>query len=148
MTKKNKVWLCIFAAFVLFGLFSTSSKPETTLPRETVTPITTPYITTTPEPIHTPEPTNTPTPTIIPVITYTITTPEPTEEPTEEPTSKPTEEFIWEDEEFEKKEDMVYIPEKGEKYHRRSKCGNSNKMKQISREEAIKQGYEPCGKCY
>lgn len=113
MTKKNKVWLCIFAAFVLFGLFSTSFKPETTLPREIATPITTPYITTTPE-----------------------------------PTPNPTEELIWEDEESEKKEDMVYISESGEKYHRRSKCGNSNKMKQILREEAIKQGYEPCGKCY
>lgn len=144
MPRKNTVWLYIFAALVLFGLFNTSSKPETTLPREIATPITTPYITTTLEPIYTPEPTNTPTPTIIPVITYTITTPE----PTEEPTPKPTEELIWENEDPEEEEDMVYISEHGEKYHRRSKCGNSNKMKQIPREKAIKQGYEPCGKCY
>ena len=141
MLKKNKVWLYIFAAFVLFGLFNTSSKPETTLPREIATPIATPYIT---EPIYTPEPTNTPIPTIIPVITCTITTPEPTEEPTPET----TEELIWENEDSEEKEDMVYISEYGEKYHRRSKCGNSNKMKQIPREKAIKQGYKPCEKCY
>ena len=44
--------------------------------------------------------------------------------------------------------ETVWIPETGEKYHRRPKCGNMKKPTGTSRQEAERQGYGPCKTCY
>ena len=45
---------------------------------------------------------------------------------------------------------MVWISETGSKYHRVNDCGrmNPNKAYQMSKEDAEREGYEPCKKCY
>lgn len=45
---------------------------------------------------------------------------------------------------------MVWLSETGEKYHRINNCGrmNPNKARQVSLDEAVREGYEPCSKCY
>lgn len=42
----------------------------------------------------------------------------------------------------------VWITSYGSKYHRKAKCGNSQYSHKITKKEAIRQGYEPCQKCY
>ena len=76
-------------------------------------------------------PTNTPTPTIAPT-----STPTPTIAPT--PTEQPIADV------------MVWLPETGEKYHNKNNCGrmNPDKARQVTKSEAERMGYEPCGKCY
>lgn len=45
--------------------------------------------------------------------------------------------------------EMVWIPTNGgEKYHRHSGCSKMKNPKQITKEEAIRQGFTPCGLCY
>ena len=45
---------------------------------------------------------------------------------------------------------MVWISETGSKYHNKNNCGkmNPDRAYQMSEEDAGKQGYEPCKKCY
>lgn len=44
--------------------------------------------------------------------------------------------------------DMVWVPQSGSKYHSNSSCSGMKNPRQISKEDAIAQGYEPCSKCY
>lgn len=44
--------------------------------------------------------------------------------------------------------DMVWIPKSGKKYHSNSSCSNMKNPSQVTKEQAIKMGYEPCKKCY
>ena len=57
--------------------------------------------------------------------------------PTPEPTSEP-----------ECQEEMVWIPRTGAKYHSSSSCSNIKNPSQVTLDEAIRRGYEPCKKCY
>lgn len=43
---------------------------------------------------------------------------------------------------------FVWIPRTGSKYHSRSSCSNMKNPSQVTIEEAIRRGYEPCNKCY
>ena len=45
---------------------------------------------------------------------------------------------------------MVWIPETGKKYHSKSSCGtmDPDNARQVTEDEAIDLGYEPCGRCY
>lgn len=44
---------------------------------------------------------------------------------------------------------MVWIPTKGgTKYHKTAACSSMQNPKQVSREEAEKQGFTPCKRCY
>lgn len=44
--------------------------------------------------------------------------------------------------------EQVWIPKSGEKYHSKWNCGNMKSPSCVSVEEAVAQGYEPCGRCY
>ena len=44
--------------------------------------------------------------------------------------------------------DMVWIPNSGSKYHSRSGCSNMKNPRQITKQEAENEGYEPCKKCW
>lgn len=44
--------------------------------------------------------------------------------------------------------EMVWVPQSGSKYHSKSSCSNMSNPTQITKEEAIKLGYEPCKRCY
>lgn len=70
-----------------------------------------------------------------------IVTPQPTAAPTPMPTPEPTQEP-------ERQEEMVWIPRTGSKYHSRSSCSNMKNPSQVTLDEAIRRGYEPCKKCY
>ena len=59
--------------------------------------------------------------------------------PTTKPTTKPTTTPV---------ADMVWIPKTGSKYHRSSSCSNMKNPSQVTKSQAISQGYEPCKKCY
>ena len=81
------------------------------------------------------------TPSLIPSETESPTeiltsTPTPTIAPT--PTPKPVVDV------------MVWLPATGEKYHNKNNCGrmNPDKARQVTKNEAERMGYEPCGKCY
>jgi len=78
-------------------------------------------LTSTPTPTPSPSPTELPTPTIAPT-----------------PTPKPVADV------------MVWLPATGEKYHNKNNCGrmNPDKARQVTKSEAERLGYEPCGKCY
>ncbi len=71
-------------------------------------------------------------------------TPKPTEKPTEKPTAKPTAKPT------EKPQDttMVWVTEKGKKYHSHSNCSNMKSPYQISKQSAINSGRSACSKCY
>ena len=43
---------------------------------------------------------------------------------------------------------VVWVVTTGSKYHSKSSCSNMKSPRQISLENAQKQGYEPCKKCY
>ena len=43
---------------------------------------------------------------------------------------------------------MVWIPRTGSKYHKKSTCSNMKNPTQVTKEEAISRGYDPCKKCY
>ena len=89
------------------------------IPSETESP--TEVLTSTPTPTPSPSPTELPTPTIAPT-----------------PTPKPVVDV------------MVWLPATGEKYHNKNNCGrmNPDKARQVTKSEAERLGYEPCGKCY
>ena len=45
--------------------------------------------------------------------------------------------------------ELVWIPiHGGTKYHRKSTCSNMKDPEQVTKEEAIERGFDPCGKCY
>lgn len=45
--------------------------------------------------------------------------------------------------------EMVWIPTNGgEKYHTHSSCSKMENPKQVTKEEAVRQGFTPCGRCY
>jgi len=87
--------------------------------------------TTNPKPATTSKPVTTPKP---------ATTPKPTPEPTPEP-----ERYI----EPEVKVVMVWIPTNGgTKYHSKSSCSKMKDPENVTKDEAIARGFEPCGRCY
>lgn len=43
---------------------------------------------------------------------------------------------------------MVWIPQSGSKYHSKAGCSNMKNPSQVSKDEAINAGYEPCKRCY
>ena len=43
--------------------------------------------------------------------------------------------------------EMVWVSKTGKKYHSDPSCSNMNSPRQITREEAEKEGYTPCSKC-
>lgn len=45
-------------------------------------------------------------------------------------------------------DNMVWLPESGTKYHSNSSCSNMNNPRQVTLDEAVNAGYEPCKKCY
>lgn len=44
--------------------------------------------------------------------------------------------------------EMVWIPQKNGKYHKKASCSGMKDPIQITKQEAINRGYDPCGKCY
>lgn len=42
---------------------------------------------------------------------------------------------------------MVWLPKSGKKYHSHAGCSNMKNPRQVTREEAISKGFEPCKKC-
>ena len=44
--------------------------------------------------------------------------------------------------------ETVWIPSSGSKYHSNPGCSNMKNPTQLTKDEAIKRGYEPCKKCY
>lgn len=47
-------------------------------------------------------------------------------------------------------DEYVWLPEKGEKYHKINNCGKMNPKKatKVTKQEAINRGYEACKNCY
>ncbi len=47
-------------------------------------------------------------------------------------------------------EPLVWIPQSGDKYHKKSDCGNMdpNTATQVTKSEAESRNYAPCGRCY
>lgn len=45
-------------------------------------------------------------------------------------------------------EGTVWIPRTGSKYHSNSNCSNMDNPHQVTLDEAVNAGYEPCKKCY
>ncbi len=43
---------------------------------------------------------------------------------------------------------MVWLPESGTKYHNNDSCSDMNNPRQVTLDEAVNAGYEPCKKCY
>ena len=48
----------------------------------------------------------------------------------------------------EQQEKMVWIPSSGSKYHNDASCSGMDNPRQVTKEEAVSMGYEPCKKCY
>jgi outer membrane biosynthesis protein TonB len=92
------------------------------------------------------EPTEPPTEPTEPPTEPTEPPTEPTEPPTEptEPPTEPTEPPI----EPEEKEELVWIPQSGTKYHSRPNCSNMKDPTQVTKEEAEAAGYTPCKRCH
>ena len=128
--KKIFVWIVAFVLlFSFIGCGSMLSSDDEPTDNLSETPITggDSHNEATSEP--TPEPTPVPTPEL---------TPEPTPEPTKAPTPKPT-----------ASEPLVWIPTNGgTKYHNKSSCSNMKSPIQVTKSEAINQGFTPCGRCY
>ena len=96
-----------------------------------------------PSPTPMPTPTQTPAPTPSPTPTPTATvTPAPV--PTAEPIVAPAPVIVQE----EQKENMVWVPSTGKKYHRHSNCSGMKNPSYVSIDDAIARGYTPCKKCY
>lgn len=67
--------------------------------------------------------------------------------PANETVSTPNESIAVEEEQVQSGE-MVWIPRTGSKYHNNPNCSNMKNPSQVTLQEAIDQGYEPCKKCY
>ena len=50
--------------------------------------------------------------------------------------------------ETEARENMVWIPNSGAKYHSRAGCSNMENPREVTEREAIAMGYTPCKRCY
>ena len=93
-------------------------------------------------PTATPIPTQSPTP--VPTVEPT---PEPTEEPTPEPTQIPTSEPKAAASSSDDEEEMVWVGNTGNKYHKQG-CGTlRGKGHKITKKAALAQGREACKKC-
>lgn len=73
--------------------------------------------------------------TTIPVATDITAAPTTTQVPTTTAAPEPQQNLVW-------------ISETGKKYHRNSSCSNMNNPQQVSLDEALSMGLEPCKKCY
>ena len=74
-------------------------------------------------------------------------TPSPTVYVTVKPTAQPTQKTKV-SEAVTPKPQMVWVVSTGKKYHSKSTCSNMKSPMQITKTDAIKQGYTPCKKCY
>ena len=68
--------------------------------------------------------------------------------PQNESSSKPSAEQTPSKDNQETGGDMVWIPNSGSKYHTHSGCSNMKNPSHVTKEEAIRRGYDPCKKCY
>ena len=77
-------------------------------------------------------------------------TPSPSPTPTMVPTSTPTHTIAPTPTKQPIADVMVWLPATGERYHNKNNCGrmNPDKARQVTKSEAERLGYEPCGKCY
>jgi hypothetical protein len=81
------------------------------------------------------------------IVSENKTSPSQTQEPTQAPTAAPTAAPTESPAPTEPEGTIVYITETGEKYHKGS-CRFLSKSKiEISLEDAVKNGYEPCSVC-
>ena len=131
----------------------TPTEAPTSTPTPTMAPTSTPMPTVAPTSTPTPTvaPTSTPTPTVVPTSTPTPTvTPTSTPTPTVTPTSTPAPTIAPTPTKQPVTDVMVWLPATGEKYHSKNNCGrmNPSKARQVTKSEAERLGYEPCGKCY
>ena len=67
--------------------------------------------------------------------------------PSNESSSKPSTEQTSSNDNQAASGDMVWIPNSGSKYHSRSGCSNMKNPRQVTKQEAENEGYEPCKKC-
>lgn len=110
---------------------TTTKKPNTiTTPKQSSTTTKKPTVTTT----SAQKTTTTPKPTTTQAKPTTQTTPVVTTKPTVTTTQT--------------KEEMVWIPKTGQKYHLDPVCGNMKNPREVPLNYAINRGYEPCSKCY
>ena len=63
-------------------------------------------------------------------------------------TSKPATESNNNNDNQTSSEEMVWIPKSGSKYHSHAGCSNMKNPSQVTQNEAIRRGYDPCKKCY
>ena len=68
--------------------------------------------------------------------------------PSNESSSKPSTEQTSSNDNQAASGDMVWIPNSGSKYHSRSGCSNMKNPRQVTKQEAENEGYEPCKKCW
>ena len=68
--------------------------------------------------------------------------------PSNESSSKPSTEQTPSNDNQAASGDMVWIPNSGSKYHSRSGCSNMKNPRQVTKQEAENEGYEPCKKCW
>ena len=68
--------------------------------------------------------------------------------PSNESSSKPSTEQTPSNDNQAASDDMVWIPNSGSKYHSRSGCSNMKNPRQVTKQEAENEGYEPCKKCW
>ena len=68
--------------------------------------------------------------------------------PSNESSSKPSTEQSPSNDNQAASGDMVWIPNSGSKYHSRSGCSNMKNPRQVTKQEAENEGYEPCKKCW
>ena len=68
--------------------------------------------------------------------------------PSNESSSKPSTEQTPSNDNQAASDDMVWIPNLGSKYHSRSGCSNMKNPRQVTKQEAENEGYEPCKKCW
>ena len=126
---------------------TTQPTESTTAPTQPTTQPTEPTTVPTQPTTQPTEPTTTPTqPTTQPTEPATQPT-EPTTVPTQptQPTTEPTQPTT---EPTEPETEMVWIPKSGTKYHTKPNCSNMKDPKQVTQEEAERQGYEPCKRCH
>lgn len=68
--------------------------------------------------------------------------------PSNESSSKPSTEQTPSNDNQTSNGTMVWIPNSGSKYHSRSSCSNMKNPRQVTKQEAENQGYDPCKKCW
>ena len=153
--KKRRIWLYVIGGIIALGIIGSvlnpsgsdvptaSTPPDGTGRSAVVSEVTSEAVSeATPSPTATPTPEPTPTPEATPVSTP-VSTPTPAQTPE-------AANIISDSDEGAVEEDVVYvwIPASGSKYHSNAGCSNMKNPQQITLEEAIARGYEPCKKCY